>query len=94
MAKIQIIWSRQAMKKLYAIFEADIRKGRGKDYSRDLFKKFSMRIRLLIKYPYSGISTSDESVRGLIIESFIIWYGVQNNLVSIFTISENSINPD
>jgi len=90
MAKTQVIWSRQAKKKLYAIFEADIRKGNGKEYSIDLFKKISKQIRLLIKNPYSGMSTSDDSVRGLIIESFLICYGVQDSLVSVYTISEYS----
>ena len=90
MVKTQVIWSRTAIKKLYAIFESDVRKGNGKDFSADLFKKISKQMRLLIKNPYIGMNTSDDSVRGLIIDSFLICYGVQDNLVSVYTISEYS----
>jgi len=90
MAKRKIIWSNTAIKGLFAIFEADIRKNNGKEYSTDLFKTISERIKLLVKHPLSGIPTSEESVRVLIIETLIVCYGLSEDRISIFTISEFS----
>lgn len=92
MAKRKIIWSNTAIKRLFAIFEADIRKNNGKEYSIDLFKTISDRIRLLVKHPMTGMLTSDESVRVLIIETLIVCYGLSEDRISIFTISEYSNN--
>jgi hypothetical protein len=92
MAKREIIWSNTAIKRLYAIFEADIRKNNRKEYSIDLFKTISERTRLLVKYPLTGIPTSDKSVRVLIVEALIICYGMSEDRISIFTISEYSNN--
>lgn len=93
MAKRKIIWSNTAIKKLFAIFEADIRRSNSKEYSIDLFKKISEQIKLLVKHPLTGTITSDESVRVLIIETVVICYGFIEERISIFTISEIS-TPD
>lgn len=90
MAKRKIIWSNTAIKKLFAIFEADIRKSNSKEYSFDLFKKISEQIKLLKKHPLTGTVTSDESVRVLIIETIVVYYGLSEDRISIFTISEVS----
>lgn len=92
MAKRKIIWSNTAKKKLYALFEADIRKTNSKEYSIYLFKAISERIKLLVKQPMTGILTSDESVRALIIKSLIVCYGIHEDRISIFTVSELSNN--
>jgi hypothetical protein len=93
MAKREIVWSNTAIKKLFAIFEADIRKNNGKENSIDLFKTMTKRIGLLIKHPLTGMPTSDESVRVLIIETLIVCYGLSKDQISIFTVSEFSKNP-
>jgi len=92
MAKKEIIWSNTAIKKLFAIFEADIRKSNDKEFSIDLFKSISEGVKLLLKQPLAGIPASDESVRVLIIETLIICYGLSEGRISIFTISEFSNN--
>lgn len=94
MAKRKIIWSNTAIKRLYAIFEADIRKNNRKEYSINLFKTISEQIKLLAKHPLTGTATSDESVRVLIIETIIVYYGLSEDRISIFTISESSKNTD
>jgi toxin YoeB len=87
MAKRKVIWSNTAIKGLFAIFEDDIRKNNGKEYSTDLFNTISERISLLVKHPLTGIPTSEESVRVLIIETLIVCYGLSEERISIFTIS-------
>ncbi len=94
MAKRKIIWSNTAIKKLFSIFEADIRKNNGKEYSIDLFKTITERIRLLLKHPLTGMPASDESVRVLIIETLIVCYGVEENRISVYTVSRYSNNLD
>ena len=90
MAKKKIIWSNTAIKKLFAIFEADIRKSKEKEFSIHLFKEISERLKLLVKQPQAGIHASEESVRVLIIETLIVCYGLSEDRISIFTISELS----
>jgi hypothetical protein len=92
MAKKKIIWSNTAVKKLFAIFEADIRKRKDKEFSIHLLKAISERVKLLVKEPLAGIPSSDESVRVLIIDTLIICYGSSGERISIFTISEFSNN--
>jgi plasmid stabilization system protein ParE len=94
MAKREIVWSNTAIKKLFAIFEADIRKNNGKEYSVALFKTIAENLKLLVKHPLAGTRTSDESVRVLIIETIIIYYGLSADRIYIFTISEFSKNTD
>ena len=94
MAKKKIIWSNTAIKNLFAIFEADIRKSKDKEFSIHLFKSISERVKLLVKQPLAGIPSSDESVRVLIIEPLIICYGLSEDRISIFTISEFSNRVD
>lgn len=90
MAKKEIIWSNTAIKKLFAIFEADIRKSKDKEFSIHLFKAISERVKLLVKQPLAGIPASDESVRVLIFDTLIICYGLSEDRIYIFTISEIS----
>jgi plasmid stabilization system protein ParE len=87
MAKIQIIWSRTAIKKLYAILESEIRKGNARSFSKNIFKTISKQISLLINQPYLGQNTSDASVYGMITGSYIILYGISDGRIVIHTIS-------
>lgn len=89
MAKRKIIWSNTAMKKLYAIFESDIRKGNGKSFSNELFKTITKQVRLLQKHPESGMKTSDESIFGLKIETFLIYFELKADMICIHFVSDN-----
>jgi hypothetical protein len=92
MAKRKIIWSRKAQKKLFAILESSIRSDKTKVFSADLFKAISKRVRLLKRNPETGIKTSDNSVYGVQIESFIILYGFTEKKVIIHTICRQPQN--
>jgi plasmid stabilization system protein ParE len=92
MAKIQIIWSRTAIKKLYAILESEIRKGNTRSFSKNIFKAILKQIRILVNQPNLGLTTSDDSVLGLITGSYIIFYEISEGRIVIHTISILPLN--
>jgi len=49
-------------------------RNRSKIYSEKLYRKFNKDLKLLLKHPDLGISTEIESVRGLIVDDYILFY--------------------
>ena len=94
MAKRKIVWSNRAKKRLYGILEYYIERNKSKTYSIKLYKLLNKEIKLLIKYPDLGLKTSEETVRGLIIDTFIIYYEVTEDKIIIHTIWDCRQNPD
>jgi plasmid stabilization system protein ParE len=94
MAEHKIIWSHRAKIKLYAILEFYAKRNKSKTYSAKLYSKFNKEIKLLAKYPNLGIKTEIESVRGLIISEYIIYYEHQQDSIIIHTIWDSRQNPD
>ncbi len=74
MAERKIIWSHRARIKLYGILEFYTKRNKSKTYSAKLYTKFNKEIKLLAKYPNLGIKTEIDSVRGLIVNEYIIYY--------------------
>ena len=70
------------------------RENKIKTYSAKLFAKFNREIKLLTVYPNLGIKTTIESVRGLIINEYIIYYEHQKGTIIIHTIWDSRQNPD
>jgi plasmid stabilization system protein ParE len=93
MAKSKIIWSRGAKKKLYAILEFYIRRDKSKLYSVNLYRIISKEIKLLLKYPEIGEKTTEDPIRGYIINSMLICYEFSDNNIVIHTIFDNWKNP-
>jgi plasmid stabilization system protein ParE len=94
MAKRKIVWSDRAKKRLYGILEFYIQRNRSKSYSTKLYKLFNKEIKILLKYPDLGLKTSEESVRGLIIDTYIIYYEVTDDKIIIHTIWDCRQDPD
>lgn len=94
MAQSKIIWSHRARIKLYSILEFYADRNKSKIYSAKLFTRFNKEIKLLAKHPNLGIKTEIESVRGLIVGEFIIYYEHQDNTIIIHTIWDSRQNPD
>ena len=86
MAKRKIVWSDRAKKRLYRILEFYIERNKSKSYSIKLYKLLNKEVKLLLKYPDLGLKTSEESVRGLIIDTYIIYYEVTEDKIIIHTI--------
>jgi plasmid stabilization system protein ParE len=94
MAKRKIVWSDRAKKRLYGILEFYIERNKSKSYSIKLFKLLNKEVKLLLKYPDLGLKTSEESVRGLIIDTFIVYYEVTEDKIIIHTIWDCRQDPD
>ena len=86
MAQRKIIWSRRATIKLYSILEFYILRNKSKTYSTKLYTKINKEVKLLQNNPELGIKTTEESIRGLIVESYIVYYQVTGNEIVIHSI--------
>ena len=94
MAQSKIIWSHRARIKLYSILEFYADRNKNKIYSAKLYSRFNKEIKLLTRHPNLGIKTEIESVRGLIVGEFIIYYEHQDDTIIIHTIWDSRQNPD
>ncbi len=88
----KIIWSNSAKIKLYEILKYFAERNKSKTYSEKLYKKFNKEIRLLIKHPDLGIRTEIESIRGLIIGDYILFYQVTDEAIIIHTLWDSRQN--
>jgi len=94
MAQRKIIWSRRATIKLYSILEFYILRNKSKTYSTKLYTKINKEVKLLQSNPELGIKTTEESIRGLIVESYIVYYQVTGNEIVIHSIWDSRQNSD
>lgn len=94
MAKGKIIWSKTAELKLYNILEYYAFRNKSKAYSNRLFQKINKELLLLLKQPDMGIKSEIESVRGLIIDYYIVFYESRDNNIIIHTIWDCRQNPN
>jgi plasmid stabilization system protein ParE len=94
MAKRKIVWSNRAKIKLYTILDFYIARNKSKVYSIKLQKLISKEINLLLKQPDLGLKTSEDSIRGLIIENYIVYFEITDDMIIIHTIWDNRQNPD
>ena len=94
MAPRKIIWSHRAKIKLYSILEFYAGRNKSKLYSAKLYAKFNQEIKLLAKHPNLGIKTEIESVRGLILDEYIVYYEHYEDSIIIHTIWDSRQNPD
>jgi len=94
MAKNRIIWSHKAKIKLFIILDFYTERNKSKTYSKKLYKKFTKELSLLIKQPEIGIKTDIESVRGLIVEDFILFYEISPENIIVHTVWDCRQNPN
>jgi addiction module RelE/StbE family toxin len=94
MGKRKIIWSNKANRKLFEIMEFYAQRNSSKTYSIKLFQRFQRELTVLIKQPEIGIKTEIESVRGLIVDDYILFYEYDREMVIIHTIWDNRQDPN
>jgi len=94
MAKHKIVWSDRAKKRLYGILEFYIERNKSNSYSIKLYNLLAKEVKLLLKYPELGLKTSEKSVRGLIIDSLIVYYEITEDKIIIHTIWDCRQDPD
>lgn len=94
MAKGKIIWSHKARIKLYTILEFYTKRNKSKTYSSRLYARINREIKLLGKYSDLGIKTEIESVRGLIVDEYIIYYEAREKDIIIHTVWDCRQDPN
>jgi hypothetical protein len=94
MAKQKIVWSQKANIKLFGILDFYSNRNKSKSYSTKLYKKFIKELNLLHKEPDLGKATDFESVRGLIVEEFILFYEITKDRIIVHTIWDCRQNPE
>lgn len=94
MAKRKIIWSERAKAKRYEILQFYITRNKSITYSKKLNKQINQKLRLLINYPMLGIRTDLPGVRGLILESYIIYYELDQESIRVLYIWDSHQDPE
>jgi plasmid stabilization system protein ParE len=94
MVKRTIVWSHRAKLKLFEILDFYTERNKSETYSKKLYKKFKKELSLLIKQPEIGIKTDMESVRGLIVDEFILFYEITTEMIVVHTVWDCRQNPD
>jgi plasmid stabilization system protein ParE len=94
MAKRKIVWSHRARIKLYDILNFYNKRNQSNSYSSKLYKRLIKEIILLKKHPDLGINTEIETVRGLIIGDYIIFYQVTETMIIVHNVWDCRQNPE
>ncbi len=94
MAKRRIIWSHKAKIKLFVILDFYTERNKSNAFSKKLYKKFNKELSLLIKQPEIGIKTDMESIRGLIVGEFILFYEITSEKIIVHTVWDCKQNPN
>jgi len=89
MAKRKIIWSNRAIKRLYGILEFHDQRNKSKTYSKKLHQLLQNGVKILTKFPETGLKTTEETTRGLIIDDFIIYYQISEDKIIIHTVRDS-----
>lgn len=93
MGKRQIIWSHIAQIKLFKILNFYSDRNKSKTYSIKLYHRINRELKILLKQPNIGLSTGLNSVRGLIIDNYILFYEYDSNRIIIHSIWDCRQNP-
>ena len=93
MAKRKIVWSHKAQIKLFEILDFYSVRNKSKLYSKKLYKRFIKESNLLIKHSEIGKPTDDDTIRGLIVEEFVLYYEVTPDKIIIHTVWDCRQNP-
>ena len=94
MAKRKIIWSNRSKIRLFDILEFYLERNKSKTYSIKLYKSINKEVKLLLKHPDLGLKTTDDSIRGLIVGNFILYYEVTKDKIIIHTIWDSRQDPN
>jgi plasmid stabilization system protein ParE len=94
MAKRIIVWSHRANIKLFELLDFYAERNKSKTYSKKLYQKFKKELSLLTRQPRLGVKTDFESIRGLIIEEYILFYEITPDKIIVHTVWDCRQNPD
>lgn len=89
-----IVWTSTAKLELKLIFDFFNARNKSKTYSLKLHRKIQTELNLLIKQPYIGKKTNEINVRGLLVENYILFYELNDNVIVILSVWDTRQNPD
>jgi plasmid stabilization system protein ParE len=92
--KIKIIWSNRAKKRLYGILEFHVGRNKGKNWINNLLRVLFKEVKILAKYPGTGLKTTENTIRGLIIDDNFLFYEINDDKIIIHTIWDSGQAPD
>ena len=69
-------------------------RNKSKTYSIKLYQRFKKELSILVKQPEIGIKTEIESIRGLIVDDFILFYEYDSERIILHTLWDSRQNPD
>ena len=94
MGKRTVVWSHRANIKLFEILDFYTKRNKSTSYSRKLYEKLSKGASLLLKQPEIGIKTDLESIRGLIVDEYILFYEIMPDKIIIHIVLDCRQNPN
>lgn len=94
MAGRKVVWTQIAETELQEILEFFLNRNRSNAYSLKLYRKFTAELKLVAKNPGIGIKTKLPSIRGLIIEDYIIFYEILTDKIMVLQLWDCRQNPD
>ena len=94
MVKRKIIWSHLAKIRLYETLTFFSERNHSKTYSKKLYRKFDKELKLLLKHPDLGIKAEIESVRGLVVGDYILFYEIIEDKIIVHTLWDCRQDPD
>jgi toxin YoeB len=94
MAERVIVWTSSAKLELKLIFDFFNDRNKSKTYSLKLHRKIQTELNLLIKQPYIGKKTNEINVRGILVENYILFYELNDNVIVILSVWDTRQNPD
>lgn len=94
MVKRRVIWSDEATFELKEILEFFKKRNKSASYSRKLYRRFKEELGIVSKRPEIGIKTSRENTRGLIIDTYIIFYEFKAEVIEVLELWDTRQDPD
>ena len=94
MGRRKIIWSHKAEIKLFKILEFYAERNKSKTYPIKLYQRLNKELKTLLKQPDIGLKTEIESVRGLIVDDYILFYEYDNEKIAVHSVWDCRQNPE
>lgn len=90
----KIIWSSKALFDKKEILEFWISKNKSNIYSKRLNLLIEQKLKQISENPDSGIQTSVENIRAILVENYYIHYSIKPETIRILRIWDTRQNPE
>lgn len=94
MAKPKIVWTETATKQLQITLQYWIFRNQSNRYSKRIASKVKERLRILAKFPLTGIETEWKNTRKIVVEHFSIFYEWNEDMLIIKSFWDNRQDPE